>query len=771
MWTTFTLVSLCLFYMVLARLFPAVMKPLWWILLLILYRFRVHGRVNVPKEGPALILSNHVTYIDWMILWAASPRRPMFVLWSGYYKNRILRFFLGWVRNNAIPIESRTFQPHQLEESLRRIASALDAGKVVVMFPEGRLTRSANMRPLTRGVEHILRMTKHPIPVIPACTNGLWGSFFSHQGGPIMRKRPRAFRPPVAAMFGKPLVAQPGQNNVTMPVIRQAIQETMADCAIAERGRVLLAHRAFVRRALKFRNLFRLAAIDYSTGTERRLSNAKLFVASMCMADYLRPRVGDSANVGVWMPTSLASALVNLALAYLGRTSVNLNYTAGPDACRSAARQANLSIVITSKRFLTRIPLELPGDIQQIYVEDVLAATTGSQKILTMLMAVFLPGWFVDLFVLKLYRHKPEQRLTIIFSSGSTGEPKGVILTHANVATNAEGMISTVSLAPNDRILASLPFFHSFGFTVCLWVPLMCGAVAVYFPDPRSAKEIGEICRRDRLTIVLSTATFLRFYLRRCGPDDFRALRLLICGAEKLPVKLQDEFEAKFQHRPLEGYGCTELSPVVSTNRPNVVIAGVKQVCNSVGTVGQPILGVCVKAFDPETLTPLPPGVEGVLCAKGPNVMEGYLDQPGLTAAAVFDGWYNTGDMGLIEEDGFIRITGRMSRFAKIAGEMVPLEKLEEELHDAFGGQGDRVLAVAAVPDEKRGERLVVLYLPELDGKMESLLDQLRTRGLPNLWIPDSRDCYKLESLPLLGSGKLDLRRLIDLAKEMSRVG
>lgn len=766
MWIAISVLVLILAYAILTRLYPPLLKPLWWCLLRLMYRVRVHGQAHIPRTGPVLILCNHVSYIDWMLLWAFSPRRVKFVLWSGYYRHPLLRFLLGWGRGYTIPIESRIFLPHSLEESLRRIAQDLDAGWAVVMFPEGRLTRAGTLRPLNRGVEHILRQVSQPVTVVPTCTHGLWGSFFSHQGGPIMRKWPKAFRPPIALMFGKPIHVLPGPEVLTMPMIREAIEETMADCAIAESDRAPLVHRSFVRRALKFRNLFRLAVIDYSTGNERRLTNLKLFVASACVAEYLRPRLGDSSHVGVWLPTSLGSALANLALAYLGKTSVNLNYTAGAEACRSAARQARLTVVITSQRFLSRIPLDLPEDIQRIALEDVLIATTRWQKLRFLLMGLLLPGWLVDRFILKLHRHRSQDPLTVIFSSGSTGEPKGVVLTHANIACNAEAMIRTVDLMRDDRLLACLPFFHSFGYTVCLWVPLVCGAVAAYFPDPRSAKDIGDICRRDSITILLSTATFLRFYLRRCEPGDFHTLRLLICGAEKLPVKLQDEFEAKFGVRPLEGYGCTELSPVVSTNRPDVILAGVEQICNRVGSVGQPILGECMKAFDPETLKPLPPGREGVLCGKGPNVMAGYLNRPDLTAAVIHDGWYNTGDMGYVDRDGFIHITGRISRFAKIAGEMVPLERLEEELHDALGGSGDRVLAVAAIPDDKRGERLVLLHLPEVEEKIDAVLDQLRNRGLPNLWIPDRRDCYTIDALPLLGSGKLDLRRLKQLALE-----
>lgn len=550
--------------------------------------------------------------------------------------------------------------------------------------------------------------------------------------------------------------------------IRLAVQEAIADLAIRESDHIPLVHRAFVRNAAKFRNLFRTCVIDNATGAPRTLTWGKTLVAAICVTKYLRSRVGEAANVGVWLPTSLGGALANLAVAFLGRASVNLNYTAGTAAVRSAIRQAGIRVVVTSKKFIDRVPLELPDGVQAIYLEDVLESVTKWQRIRTFLTVLLLPGWVLER-LLGIHRHKVDDTLTIVFSSGSTGEPKGVILTHRNVGHNAWSAVTTLSIHPDDRLFGILPFFHSFGYTICLWAPLVEGCVAVYFPDPRAAKEVGELARTHRTTIMLATATFLRFYLRRCDKDDFRTVRTLVCGAEKLPVKLQDEFRDKFGVLPLEGYGCTELSPVVSTNLHDIADNGVVQERNRRGTVGQPIFGVCVKAFTTdEARTPLPVGAEGVLCVKGPNVMKGYLHQPEKTAEAIRDGWYNTGDVGRVEPEGFVRITGRVSRFAKIAGEMVPLERLDEELHDALGSGGERVLAVAAVPDEKRGERLVVLYLPEIKEKLPTLLGSLGQRGLPNLWVPDCRDCYPVETMPVLGSGKLDLKKLGDVAKELA---
>ena len=557
-----------------------------------------------------------------------------------------------------------------------------------------------------------------------------------------------------------------GKTTLRATDLRLAVQEVTADLAILESSHLLPVHRRFVRGAAKFRRLFHPAVVDNSGGPARTLTWAKLLVGALCVSRYLRSRVGDGPNVGIWLPTGLGGALANVGLAFIGKTTVNLNYTAGTAAVRSAVKQANIRVVVTAKKFTARVPLDLPEDVQLIYLEDVLAAVTPWQRTSTFLLVLLLPGWAIDFFLLGLHRHRMDDAITIVFSSGSTGEPKGVVLTHRNIAANADASIRTLEIGPNEVLFGILPFFHSFGYTVCLWAPLNAPCTAVYFPDPRQAKEVGDIARTQRATLMAATATFLRFYIRRCSADDFRTLRFVVCGAEKLPVKLQDEFFAKFAVLPVEGYGCTELSPVVSCSLPGVHVDGLFQERNRRGCIGQPIFGVCVRACDPDTLEPFPAGAEGVLCAKGPNVMAGYLNQPERTAAAVRNGWYNTGDAGLIEPDGFIRITGRLSRFAKIAGEMVPLEKLDEEMHEVLATGGDRVLAVAAVPDERRGERLVVLYLPEIEPRLADLFAALPKRGIPNLWVPDRRDCYPVEVLPVLGSGKLDLKGLSDIARE-----
>ena len=724
------------------------------------YRFHVYQPWQVPAAGPAIIVCNQVSCLDWLFLWVGSRRSLRFVIWSGCEHPRLLKLACWLLPGRLFRIDPQANDGSSNRDDLDRLCAAFDAGEVVVIFPEEALTRNGQMLPFGRGLERILARTSLQVPVIPAYLDNLWGSLWSWSGGRIFWKWPRSFRRRVALQFGRALLG-----NTPSADIRLAVQECAAEVAIAESERLLPVHRGFVRMASSLRNLFQPAFVDVASGTEKRLTWGQVLVAVWCLSSWLRPRLRAESIVGIWLPTGLGSALANLALSFLNKTTVNLNYTAGSDPVASAIRQTGMRYVLTAKRFETRVPLELPAGVERIYLEDALAAISGREKLLRFLTVVLLPGWLLERW-LGLTSTNLDDRLTIIFSSGSTGEPKGVMLSHRNIASNIDGFRRGVEIRPSDRILATLPYFHSFGYTVCLWAPAMIGMEAVFFPDPRQGKEVGELCRKYQCSILLGTATFLRLYLRRSSPDDFRSLRLLICGAEKLPVKLAQEFFDRFGVWPLEGYGCTELSPVVSTNLHDVTVGGLRQIANILGTVGQPLPGQVVRAFDPETREQLPAGTEGVLGVKGANVMLGYFQHPEKTAQVIHQGYYITGDMGLVEANGFIRITGRLSRFAKIAGEMIPLERLDEELHEILGQHEERALVVAAIPCERRGERLVVLYRETVTEQLAIAFEALRRRGLPNLWVPDLRDCYPIEEFPTLGSGKLDLRRVGELAIE-----
>jgi acyl-[acyl-carrier-protein]-phospholipid O-acyltransferase/long-chain-fatty-acid--[acyl-carrier-protein] ligase len=596
------------------------------------------------------------------------------------------------------------------------------------------------------------------VPIVPVCLDHVWGSVFSYSGGKILWKWPQELPYPVQVAFGEPLPP-----STSAAEVRLAIQKLSADCAIVRSAWRRPVHRQFVRTAA--RHPFRPCISD--SASMQQLNYAKTLAGAMLLARQLRPILGNEKMVGVWMPPSVGGALANIALALLGKTTVNLNYTSSPEVVGSAIRQCGIRHVLTSRAFTGR-GVKLPDPDRAVYLEDFRKNISEGQKLRAVLTVLCLPGFVLDRWVLGLSHHRMDDLATIIFSSGSTGEPKGVMLTHQNIMANAESMIQTIDVKKSDVVLGILPFFHSFGYTVTLWVPLQVGASTVYHHDPRQAKEIGELCGSHRCTIFLTTPTFLRFFLRRCEAGDFASLRVLMCGAEKLPQKLAREFVEKFGVLPLEGYGCTELSPAAAANVPDIEANGSKQIGNKPGTIGQPLPGVAARIVHPETYQALPIGQEGLLLICGANVMKGYLGKPELTAQSIRDGWYVTGDIAKFDEDGFLMITGRLSRFAKVGGEMVPLEKLEEEMHGILG-TSERLVAVAAVPDEKRGERLVVLHL-ELNGvDVRQICERLSTKGLPSLWVPGERDFFQVNELPILGSGKLDLKRLKDIALEMTK--
>jgi acyl-[acyl-carrier-protein]-phospholipid O-acyltransferase/long-chain-fatty-acid--[acyl-carrier-protein] ligase len=718
------------------------------------YWLRVRGREHVPARGGALLVCNHVGYLDWLLLLAAHRRFIRLVVFAGWTRQWGVRHLLSW--GGVLAIDGSA-GARGLVRGLRQARACLQRGELVCIFAEGRVLTNGLELPFHRQFQRIAR--KGRTPIVPVCLDQTLGSLFMVERGRLRWRWPLTLPFPAYIAFGEPLPAgtPPGD-------VRQALQLLSAHSALERSDRRKPAHRRFVRVAA--RRPFRSCFFD-STRPEQ-MNYARTLAGVMIGVKFIRPLLGDAPMVGIWMPSSMGGAFTNIILAMLGKTSVNLNYTSSPEAIQSALRQCGARFVLTAHRFTDRMKLDPGPGVELIYLDDLVPRYTTWMRVSRWLAVLLLPGWFLEYVVLRLGSHRLDDLAAIIFSSGSTGEPKGVMLSHRNIAANIESMIQAVSLRPDDRVLGVLPFFHSFGYTVTLWAPLQVGASVIYHADPRQAKEIGELCRQYGCTIYVSTATFLRFCLRKCEAGDFHTLRVLICGAEKLPVSLAQEFERKFGVMPLEGYGCTELSPVASTNLPNIEIEGVRQIANKPGTVGQPLAGVAARIVHPDSRAPLPIGAEGLLLIQGDNVMAGYLGRPEQTREVIQDGWYVTGDMARLDEDGFITLTGRLSRFAKCGGEMVPLEKIEETLHDILG-TSERVCAVTCVPDETRGERLIVLYVRQDGLEVRPWCQQLSGRGLPNLWIPSERDFHAVTELPVLGSGKLNLQGVKEMAVALTR--
>jgi acyl-[acyl-carrier-protein]-phospholipid O-acyltransferase/long-chain-fatty-acid--[acyl-carrier-protein] ligase len=481
----------------------------------------------------------------------------------------------------------------------------------------------------------------------------------------------------------------------------------------------------------------------------------------------------DERMVGVMLPSCVAGVVVNAALALSGRISVNLNYTSSQSVLDLCIERAGLRRVISSPAFLARMRLRV-GDrlLDATALKDRLRT---SWKLMALLDATVLPLAMLER-KLGLHRIRPDDPLTVIFTSGSTGDPKGVVLTVENVGSNLRAIDELVHLSPADVALGVLPFFHSYGYTTTLWTPLVLEPACVYHTNPLDAQAVGKLAREHHATILMATPTFLRCYIRRTPAEDFSTLEVVFAAAEKLPRDVSDAFERRFGVRPSEAYGATELSPLVAANVPPSRHVPGRPVDAREGTVGRPIPGCRARVTSREDGRELPIGEEGMLWITGPNVMHGYLDRADLTAEVVHDGWYRTGDIARIDSDGFITITGRQSRFSKIGGEMVPHVPIEEAVNEilAAGGSpadgpgaaesdGELRAVVCSLPDPRKGERLVVLHLPT-PRDPHDICRELAARGLPNLWIPSPDSFLEVESIPVLGSGKLDLRRMTDLA-------
>ncbi len=499
-----------------------------------------------------------------------------------------------------------------------------------------------------------------------------------------------------------------------------------------------------------------------STGV--KLNNEELLIRTLALRRCLLREVlgADEKHVGVFLPPSVPAVVTNFALGLADRVTVNLNYTVSSTVLKQCCEVAELKHVITSRRFMEKVGIEL--STPAVYLEDLKDKVSLMDKLLAAANAKLRSADGLHR-SLGLGNKKESDPLTIIFTSGSTGVPKGVVLTCGNIDSNVQGIDEAIRLHEQDVILGILPFFHSFGFTVTLWSALCLPCAAVYHYSPLEARPIGKLAEQYKATVLLATPTFLRSYLRRIEPDQFKTLEVVVVGAEKMPIALAEEFEKRFGVRPVEGYGTTELSPLVSVNIPPTRVGDRKNSGLKEGTVGQTVTNVHARVVGFDSDEPMPVGEPGLLEISGRNVMQGYLKRPDLTADVMHGQWYRTGDVATIDDEGFITITGRMSRFSKIGGEMVPHIQIEETMTEIVGANEDGTMrvAVTAIPDEKRGERLVVLYTNLPISKSE-LLQKMQLAGLPNLFLPSEDSFLEVGAVPVLGSGKLDLKAMRQVA-------
>ena len=728
----------------------SLLRLLLWTATHTLYRLDVVARENVPARGGALLTPNHVSMADAAFLIASIDRPIRFLMFRGSYEHPFVKPFAKIL--GVIPIAS-DLGPREMIHSLRQATEALKNGEVVCIFPEGQMTRIGQMMPFRRGMERIIKGVD--VPIIPVNLDGVWGSIFSFAGGRFLWKFPRRIPYPVRVTFGKPM-----PSTSTSQEVRRVVQNLGAEAFERRKKGMHILPESFAYTAR--RHPLRFAMAD---GQRPKLNYFSALVGALVLARRMRRHWQGQEMVGLLLPPSVPGALVNFAAMLMGKVPVNLNYTAPNETLASCAAQCNLKTVVTARVFLEKVKVQPPGEV--LFIEDIAKGPGSGEKLTAMLAALFLPARTLMKFAGSERRATLDDVATIIFSSGSTDDPKGVILTHYNLASNVEQLNQVFMLQADDRILGILPFFHSFGFTGTLCLPAATGIGVVFHPNPLDSRVIGGLISKYSVTMLLATPTFLNAYTRRCAPEDFGSLRFVMAGAEKLPDRVSQAFEDHFGIRPHEGYGCTECSPAVTVNTTDFRAASFRQVGAKRGSIGHPLPGIAVKIVDPDTLQPVAPNEPGLLLVHGPNVMRGYLNKPEKTADVLRDGWYNTGDIARMDEEGFLRITDRLSRFSKIGGEMVPHIKVEDLLQE-LAGATEQTFVVTAVPDEKKGERLTVLHTLN-DERLEQCLEKLAKSDLPALWRPRPDQFLRIEKLPYLGTGKLDLRKARELALEMTR--
>ncbi|WP_010585157.1 acyl-[ACP]--phospholipid O-acyltransferase [Schlesneria paludicola] len=729
----------------------ATVRFVFWLAVKVSYRVRTLGIENIPRTGGALLTPNHISFVDGILLMITIPRPVRFIIYADFVYNPKLH----WLAKifDVIPIKADG-GPKTLIQSLRTATDALKNGELVCIFPEGALTRTGHTHPFQAGMLRILKGTDAPI--IPIFLHGLWGSIFSYRGGKFFWKWPRKRRHPVSIVFGKPL-----RNPQTASEVFHQVQQLGVDAVHDAKSEILTPARKFIRSC---KSTLRVTRLADSSGVE--LTGGKLLAASLAMRRVLLREVlgSDEPRIGILLPATAACAIANLAVTLTGRTAVNLNFTTTEADMRHCVKDAGVRHVLTSRKFLEKRPVDLGTEF--VFLEDLKEKITNFDKLAAAVSAYLVPAGILER-SLGLLKVRPDDIITIIFTSGSTGEPKGVMLSNYNVSSTVDAADQIFNIQSTDCILGVLPIFHSFGYVASFWLPLCVKAKVAFHFNPLDARVVGEMAQKYGATILFGTPTFLRGYLKRCEKEQFKTLDLVVVGAEKMPLDLAEQFREKFGIQPSEGYGTTETSGPACVNVADHRCAMVDQKATKLGTVGRPMPGVTVRAIDVDSRQPLAIGTEGMICVKGSNIMSGYLNQPEKTASLIRDGWYETGDMGLVDADGFVHITGRLSRFSKIGGEMVPHLRIEEYLltivEDHSRTDAGIPLAVTSVPDPKKGERLIVLHLP-MSKSIKQVIDELAATGLPTLWIPSHDGFVEVTEIPILGTGKLDLKGLKQMA-------
>lgn len=497
----------------------------------------------------------------------------------------------------------------------------------------------------------------------------------------------------------------------------------------------------------------------------------KVLAAAIALAKEIKTAT-KKKRVGILLPPGKGGMVANLAVLFAGKVPVNLNFTASRDAVQSSIRQADIDKFITADPFVRKVPdFPWPPNRDLIFIERVLPKIKPRIKKWFILSKILPTSMLVKL--LGIGKEKGDDEAILLFTSGSSGEPKGVPLSHRNLLANVTQFGTQLRLPDDAKLLGCLPLFHSLGCTVTLWFPVIEGLDLVTFPTPLDNKRLAELINTHSIDLLLATPTFLRGYMRRIEPEQLSSLKLVITGAEKLPDNLANSFDEKFGKFPMEGYGLTETSPGSHVNLPldDPGDGAPLILTHRSSSVGQNLPGVSVKITNAATDKPCPINESGIIWLKGANIFKGYLNKPELSDEVLQDGWFKSGDVGRVDNDGFLYIEGRISRFSKIAGEMVPHETVEATVNKVLGldNETERKVAIVGIPDAKKGEAILLLSAIASDALEQEALDiryKLLDEGLPSLWCP--KTILQVDSIPVLASGKLDIKACHNLVQELT---
>lgn len=727
------------------RFFPArIVGSLVFIVARLRYRVSVRGGEEIPERGGVLLICNHLSTLDALLLQLASPRKIRFLAPESLFRS----WWLGGLLRSMGVI---SISPQDSRQAIRQAVECLQKGEVVGVFPEKKASRTGNLQRMRPGFRLIAEQAG--CPVQPVVIDGMWGSRFSAVGREALGEGAPGCRRDIRVRFGKPWIESQG----FMERARLSLLDLSAEAFLdrpALQGNV--AHRTICRLAAK---PWKRQLVD-TFPARRELSRGKLLGVSLAYSRVLKKRVLEN-RVGVVLPPGAGGTIANLAAVFAGKIPVNINFTAGRAATEASYRSAEIKRVISAEAMEAKLPnfswpeerIDLPSELKKLSKYRMLGWVA---------LAYLLPGKMLAAMV-GVPKVGGAVEAGLLFTSGSAGEPKGVVLTHENILGNIEQIIGVNLLRTSDSFLASLPLFHSFGFTITLWLPILCGIPVVTVPSPLDPRKIAEAASQEKITALFGTPTFLRPYLRKIKREELASVRVVVTGAEKLPPDLREEFQEKFGIDILEGYGLTETSPVVSVNLPDPCAKKFerRQAGGSLHSVGRLMPGTTARIADEEVGELRSSFEKGMLLLKGINIFNGYLHDEEQNQKAFLEGWFITGDIARFDEDGFLYIEGRLSRFSKVGGEMVPHGTVEERIREVMNLESDEPRVVVTGISEEGREQVIALVTVPID--LRELRSRWQTAGLPNLWIP--RQVFLVECIPILGTGKLNLQECRRLAE------